>query len=58
MFFAAEGAAWSYGLIEYTGWAVGFSFRRWAVWVIVPLLYASWMSGLPSVRSGILRSGK
>ncbi|HWI61464.1 MAG TPA: hypothetical protein VNT75_06490 [Symbiobacteriaceae bacterium] len=47
VFFAAEGAAWSYGFMNYTGWTVGLSFLRWVVWVTVPLLYASWMRGLP-----------
>lgn len=53
VFFVAEGAAWSYGFVEYTGWTVGLSFLRWAAWVSVPVLYAGWMCGLPSVRSGI-----
>jgi hypothetical protein len=53
-FFAAEGAAWSYGLIEYTGWTVGLSFLRWLIWVGVPVLYAAWMRDLPSVRRGAL----
>ena len=41
--FLAEGAAWSYGLLDYHGWSVGLSFTRWVVLVNVPVLYAWWM---------------
>jgi hypothetical protein len=41
--FAAEGAAWSYGLLAYQGWGVGLSLIRWVTVVGGTVLYAAWM---------------